>query len=370
MLNDEPATNTKLGLKGVWAQVAQFGAVGTLIAIILVGGSAFYGLLRDDLAADREERSAQREVLNRVVLALESLHRNDLEQSVRLAELGRLFERIERRLSDRPVQDDAPHSLHYFPSAIVTLAIAADPKPTIRFPQNPTPPVPMPAADEPFALAPDRLFIIESDVPLLVFDLPESPSIVSLNRIEGPRSIFGKFADEPAGKNRLRDYSAKFLYVVEPLESGDVQLLLVPKGSTSEADAKRIRLRVGQGPRPPDPKPVDPKPTPAKSRRLATVVIEETADASAKRSTFFGSKELADRYRDRKHAAPTVADQNIRDGATNATPESLKPYVERAKVKALPQLYLIDLDTGDVVFEGPVPDGVADFLKLLDRVGG
>lgn len=367
----EPTANAAIGIKGVWGVIAQFGAVGALIFVYLINSSSLQGLIKDEFDSNRNDRKEQRELNQRMLIQLEA-------QSVRLSELGRLLDRIERRhaVDKCPDAGNAPECLRLFPSAFVSMAVAADPKPDIRFPTNPTPPapIPSPATDEPFVLQPDRLFVVESSVALLVFETPDHAGVIAVSRIEAPKSIFGKFADDPTGRNKLRDFTAKFLYVIEPLAAGgDVQLLLVPRGAESEADAKRIRLRVGAPRPPPDPLPAPkpkPEPKPVTARKLAAVVIEETEDTTAKRSEFFGSAELIARWKAKGHEPPTVADQNIRDGKTKQTPDALKPYVERSKGKSLPQLYLVDSLTRDVVYEGPMPETVADFLKLLDRVGG
>jgi hypothetical protein len=113
-----------------------------------------------------------------------------------------------------------------------------------------------------------------------------------------------------------------------------------------------------------------PAPSPGKSRKLAAYVVYESSDKSAKWSAFFSSKEVSDRWAAKGHLAPVLADQNVIDGKTKLPPAKLVPYLNRAKGKSLPQLYLIDAASGDVAFEGPAPDSPAEFLKLLDKVGG
>ena len=109
---------------------------------------------------------------------------------------------------------------------------------------------------------------------------------------------------------------------------------------------------------------------PVTVRKLATYVVFESADKSAKWSAFFASKELTDRWAAKGHTPPVLADQNVIDGKTKQPPTKLTPYLNRAKGKALPQLYLIDAATGDVAYEGPAPESPAELLKILDRVGG
>ena len=126
-----------------------------------------------------------------------------------------------------------------------------------------------------------------------------------------------------------------------------------------------------RGPPDGDAKP-NPKPDtdPAKSRKFAAYVVYESADKSAKWSQFFADKALADRWTAKGHLPPVLADQDVKDGKTKQPPAKLVPYLNRAKGKSLPQLYLIDAATGDVAYEGPAPESPAELLKLLDKVGG
>lgn len=107
-------------------------------------------------------------------------------------------------------------------------------------------------------------------------------------------------------------------------------------------------------------------------RKLSTVIIEETADAVAKRYAFFGTDEVKSYYKSKSHSEPVIADKDIKDGLTNQTPEKLKPYVQRAIGKKLPQVYLVDVNTGDVVVEGELQPNTtpAQFIELLKKAGG
>ena len=67
-----------------------------------------------------------------------------------------------------------------------------------------------------------------------------------------------------------------------------------------------------------------------------------------------------------------VVDQNVKEGKTNLPPAKLVPYLNRARGKSLPQVYLVDVETGDVVLEREIPATLTagEFLKLTQEVGG
>ena len=148
----------------------------------------------------------------------------------------------------------------------------------------------------------------------------------------------------------------------------------LPEGKKPEKrkEIGETTLQVGAvpGPRPqPDTKP-DPKPAPAAPVKLKAVIVEETADLAAARSRFFGSAAVQARWKEKGHLPFVVVDKDTKDGATNATPPAVAPYIARARGKGLPQLYLVDSATGAVLYEGPAFDDPAAFLAILDKIGG
>lgn len=158
-------------------------------------------------------------------------------------------------------------------------------EPPIRVPSAPVVPQPMPAPPGPDAslrLAGDALYVIDSDLPVIVLASPKG--LVSVTQEAGPLRIRGKFVDG-LGKVESRTFKGKHVITVEPLATGRVELLIVPQGATKESDVIRRTLDVdaGDGPRPPpvppDPKPVppDPKPKPPTGEVAWLVVVEETA---------------------------------------------------------------------------------------------
>ena len=115
---------------------------------------------------------------------------------------------------------------------------------SIRFPQEP---IKTPQAVS--TLSGDQLFVIDSDVPILVFASPQG--LVSLTEETGPLRI--------RERGKTTTYKGKHLVIVEAVASGHVELIVVAVGATKASDAIRKQLQVDVGPRPP------PDPTPPKT---------------------------------------------------------------------------------------------------------
>lgn len=121
-------------------------------------------------------------------------------------------------------------------------------------------------------------------------------------------------------------------------------------------------------PDPPEPGPAPPTPTPPVDvKNLWLLVIEETAEAGERRGQLFASKELADRMKARGHKW-RVVDKDAKD-SRGQVPSDLKPWLDRAKGKRLPRLYLITPE-GQIVFEGDLPTTAKGLLEQLQKVGG
>lgn len=137
--------------------------------------------------------------------------------------------------------------------------------PVIQPDTSPAPkPAPVPGAVP--VLSGELLYVVPMEEPFLLFASP--PGLVTVTKEAGPLRVRGKFLDG-SGKVETRNYSAKFLAIVEavPGAKGRVELVLVPNGITDEKDAARMLVDVNHGAQPPpdvipDPKPVPPKPTP------------------------------------------------------------------------------------------------------------
>lgn len=179
------------------------------------------------------------------------------------------------------------------------------------------------------------------------------------------------------GKFKVPDGGPVILVGCNPEARG--KYLLVKQevvGTKVRTVAQTYLVIAGLEPKP-DPKPAPspiPKPAPpVTARKISVVIVEETAEKSAARSVFFGDKALAEYWKSKGHPEPIVVDQHVRDGQTNLSPDKLKSYLDRAKGKKLPVIFLLDAATGQqLILESKVPGDIApaEFLKLLQSLGG
>lgn len=103
----------------------------------------------------------------------------------------------------------------------------------------------------------DTWYIIESAVPLIVLHSPAGLVECEENRGPRPMAVRGKFADG-TGRTETRTFASEYLYFVNAVQSGKIELMIVPVGVQSETDVIRQTLTVmGVAPQPP-PKPDDP----------------------------------------------------------------------------------------------------------------
>lgn len=146
-------------------------------------------------------------------------------------------------------------------------ALAAPP--AVRWPEV-TAPQPMPSAV--LTLTADRLFVVESKDPVTIISSPAG--LVRVNKEAGPLTVFSKFADG-GDKAEKRTYAGPHVFLLEPLKSGECELLVIPEKVTSETDIIRRQLKVvTDGPRPPP----EPDPKPISDRVFWVVTVEESAD--------------------------------------------------------------------------------------------
>lgn len=169
----------------------------------------------------------------------------------------------------------------------------------------------------------------------------------------------------------VQDSSGRSIVVV--IRAGKVSVIAIAASESGElSEFAEVVFDAATAPdpvKPPSP-PTPPGPTPRPGVKLKTVVVYESADASTAGGDYFASKELATRWKERSHLPPTIADKDTKDPETGTTPAKLKPYIDRARGKTLPQLYLVDSTTGDVLYEGPLPNTPAAMLDLLTKIGG
>lgn len=146
-------------------------------------------------------------------------------------------------------------------SGCTVQAEPAKPDPVKVVLPDPTPvpvPPPPPSPSAITKLPADRLYVVQSDSPLLVFDIPLG--LLKITKETGPLKVMGKFVDGP-DQYEVRTYNAKYIALVTAVGKGQATLLIVPDGTKSESEAiRRVIDAGGVGPTPPTPVPPDPVP--------------------------------------------------------------------------------------------------------------
>lgn len=172
-------------------------------------------------------------------------------------------------------------------------------QPPIVFPVGPVqvdpvpvptpPPAPVPIS----ALKADEWYVIQSQIPCLVLDSRQG--IVSVIEEAGPIKIRGKFVDS-GGRVETRTYDAKHVYMIEAVQKGEVELLVIPVGASDTSSVLRRTLTVmGTGPNPPpdpdidpdpdvDPDP-DPEPPPAPPQGIMVLLLYDNNSSREQLST-------------------------------------------------------------------------------------
>jgi len=249
--------------------------------------------------------------------------------------------------------------------------LAAEPSPSIRLPDIPQPaPAPVVTPDTPVKLLGETLYVVDSDLPLVVLCSPAG--VLKVTEEAGPIKIRGVFAGNE--KSSTRTFKGKHVYTVEVADgkSGRCELLIVPTGIKTEAEVIRRLIDANTGPQPPPipPKPdPDPKPDPVvwPESPLIVVVIEETEQASNGRGAFFADAALTARMVEKGHKWRAV-DQNV-VGPDGRPPADIVRFLEAAKGKSLPQVFLVD-GKGKTRHQGDCPAKASDLIAQLKKVGG
>ncbi len=239
-------------------------------------------------------------------------------------------------------------------------------EPPIRIPTSPVVPSPMPApAPQPapgdvVRLTADLLYVIDSDVDLLILSSPAG--VVNVVEEEGPVKVRGRFVDAP-GKVETRTFKGKSVHTVEVLKSGRVELLIIPVGAKApvlpnDIIRRTLDVEAGEGPIPP-PKP-DPKPDPdpvKKVARVTVVVCEDLETRTPAQARAINDPEF------RKFAVELVS---VKDPAFAAN-----GYKRFADKVGLPAVLVFDADAAGpsdpvAVFKlGDAADNVAQVRKVV-----
>lgn len=126
--------------------------------------------------------------------------------------------------------------------------------PVVTAPPTP-PPEPKPADVVP-KLVFGQLYVIQSDVNIVVCVSPAdiAKPLYDVAPDDKPRILRmrGVFTDG-LGEVETRSYTSKYVVIVEATKgaNADGEILIYPEGTKSEEGVMRIKVKVGQGPRPP-----------------------------------------------------------------------------------------------------------------------
>lgn len=227
-------------------------------------------------------------------------------------------------------------------------------------PAPPPPPAPVGAAVK---LLAGQVYDVRCSVPCVVRAYPAG--LVSIDAEAVPAGETLRVRDNFTDGAKSRAYKGPLtVYSVRAVASGTCDLVIVPLGLKAEADIVTVRLEVnaGKGPQPPPKPDDDPAPQPKPADLWGFVIVEETGDAVAGRAALLGDRDLA-AFLKAKGLRWRVVDKDVRTAA-GETPADVRPWIEDAKGKPLPQVYLVGKD-GAKVYGGPCPKTAAELVKLI-----
>ena len=242
------------------------------------------------------------------------------------------------------------------------------------------PPKPKPGPKFVSSLSEDTLLVIESTLPLLVYDFPEG--LVSVEADDGarPMKVKSKFADG-TGKMESRTFTSKYLYFVEALKKGEVEMLIIPEGAISKSQSQRHKIVVmGQAPNPPptpdpDPDPdVDPTPEPpAPVKSFRVIFVKESGmTLNADQSAIPGAKVIRE-YLNTKTTKSEDGSVGWREydpqEVTNNEPPLMKLLWETVKPKLTPAPCMVIEINGHATV-APFPTNAAEAMVALKKAGG
>lgn len=224
-------------------------------------------------------------------------------------------------------------------------------------------------------LTADTLYVIDSDIDVLVFASPASR--VKVAKKPGPLSIMAKFVDG-GDKYEFRDFKGKQIFAITAAETGPVELIVVPVGSKSETEAIRRLIDVNLGPRPPPGPDVDPQPRPTPDGKspwsetgFRVLITYESSDLKSNYANVIKSQTIAE-YLDAK--CPKGSDGRTpeyriydKDVVYPASARFWKEQLDKRRSLPVPRIAIGDGVSG---FEGPLPATVSETLALLKKYGG
>jgi hypothetical protein len=226
-------------------------------------------------------------------------------------------------------------------------------------------PVPRPKRGPEFVskLDEDTLLVIESTSPLMVFDFPEG--LVSVEADDGarPMKVKSKFADG-TGKMESRTFTSKYLYFVEALKKGEVEMLIIPEGAINKTQSQRHKITVmGLSPiPPPDPDPIpNPDPDPVPTGNVVIAIVEDAQNRKPDTAILLNAMASWNSLKDAGN------DWRLYDVATSE-PKG-KQAVEDAKSAELPAMIIRDKETDKILRVIPLPKDFDSLKRILSELG-
>jgi len=241
---------------------------------------------------------------------------------------------------------------------------------------EPEPPKPRPdRTPKPVTtISEEQLYVIESTIPLIVLASPDG--FVKIEGEEGPQKVKAKFVDG-IGKMETRIFHSKFLYFINAVKPGKLELIIVPVGVEKPDNILRQDLTVlGQMPNPPPdpvdpdvPDPVDP-PKPVTSFRV--IFEKESGDTlNAQQSAIPAAKVIQDYLRIKTTYEGTqhgFREFDPEQGTETETPMFKKLWeVVKPKITKVPCL-VIEVNGHATVM--PFPANVDECMATLKKAGG
>jgi hypothetical protein len=174
----------------------------------------------------------------------------------------------------------------------------------------------------------------------------------------------------PFPSEELRD-GRRFVLPVAGLKDGRYRFVAVGT-LNDEQTATAFEVVIGGGAV--DDKKDDgtPKPPPGKVSNLRLAVVSESSALTGRKAEFYADKPLADYWASRKWDGVWWIDPQVKDPATGQMPAKWKLYADRAaSLKLADAVFLVDRDTGEILYEGAPPKTPADLLQLIKtKTGG
>jgi hypothetical protein len=264
---------------------------------------------------------------------------------------------------DPTAQKPAPERIDLEPQIIFPTIPVIDEK-DVPEEDLPVPPVrPKRGPEFVSALTEDTLLVIESTSPLMVFDFPEG--LVSVEADDGarPMKVKSKFADG-TGKMESRTFTSKYLYFVEALKKGEVEMLIIPEGAINKTQSQRHKITVmGLSPIPPPgpgPNP-EPDPVPVPTGNVVIAIVEDAQNRKPDTAILLNAMTSWNSLKDAGN------DWRLYDVATSESKG--KQAVEDAKSAELPAMIIRDKETDKILRVIPLPKDFDSLKRILSELG-